>query len=79
MSRRVEQAALLELALDLDQAVAELAQQADARRLVVDKGAAAAVGAEQPAQHDRLAVAVEPGLAQDRMGRMVCARPRIRR
>ena len=68
---RVEQAALLELALDLDEAVAELAQQPDARRLVVDKGAAAAVGADQPAQHDRLAVAVEPGLAQDRVRRVV--------
>ncbi len=31
MVGRIEQAALLELALDLDQAVAELAQQADAR------------------------------------------------
>ncbi len=56
---RVEQAALLELALDFDQAVAELAQQADARRLVIDKGAAAAVGAQKPAQHNRVAVAVE--------------------
>ena len=44
---RVEQAVLLALALDLDEAVAELAQQADAGRLVVDKGAAAAVGGEQ--------------------------------
>ena len=71
--RRVEQAALLALALDLDQAVAELAQQADARRLIVDKGAAAAVGAQQAAQHDRPPArsARHPGLAQDRGGRMV--------
>ena len=67
----IEQAALLELALDFDQTVAELAQQTDARRLVIDKGPAAAVAAHQPAQHDRLAIAVEPGFAQDRIGRMV--------
>ncbi len=67
----IEQAALLELALDLDQAVAELAQQADACRLVVDKGPAAPVAAQQPAQHDRIAVAVEPGLAQDRICRVI--------
>ena len=58
----VEQPALLELALDLDEAVAELAQQPDARRFVVDKGAAAAVRTEQPAQHDGLALAIEPGV-----------------
>ena len=73
MIGRIEQPALLELALDLDQAVAELAQQPDTRRRIVDKGAAAAVGREQPAQDDRLAVAVEPGLAQDRMGGMVAS------
>ena len=67
----IEEPALLELALDLDEAVAELAQQSHARRLVVDKGAAAPVGREQPAQDDRLAVAVTPGLAQDRMGGVV--------
>ncbi len=71
MVGRVEQPALLELALDLDEAVAEFAQQPDARRLVVDKGAAAAVRTEQPAQHDGLALAIEPGLAQDRMRRVV--------
>ena len=67
----VEQAALLELPLDFDQAVAELAQQADARRLVVDKGAAAAVAAQQPAQNDRLAVGVEAGIAENRICRMI--------
>jgi len=69
----IEQPALLELALDLDEAVAELAQQPDARRLVIDKGAAAAVRTEQPAQYDCLALAVEPGLAQNRMRRVVAA------
>ena len=75
----IEQPALLELALDLDEAVAELAQQPDARRLVVDKGAAASVGPDQPAQYDRLAVAVEPGLAQDRMRRVVAPDREFRR
>ena len=51
MARRIHQPAVLELALDLDQAVAEPAQQSDADRLVVDEGAAAAVGAEHPPQH----------------------------
>ena len=46
MRRRVQETALLALALDLDERVAEFAQQPDAGRLVVDKGAAAAVGAK---------------------------------
>ncbi len=72
MRRRVQQAALLALALDLDERVAEFAQQPDAGRLVVDKGAAAAVGGNQPAQHDRAGeVGADPGLAQDRQGRMI--------
>ena len=67
MRCRVQQPALLALALDLDEAVAEFAQQPDAGRLVVDKGAAAAVGGNQPAQHDRAGeVGADPGLAQDR-------------
>ena len=71
MIGRVQEAALLELTLDLDQAVAELAQEADAGRLVIDKGAAAAVGAQQPAQHDRFAIIVEAGFAQHRIGRVI--------
>ena len=67
MVGRIEQAALLELPLDFDKAVPELAQNADARRLIIDKGPAAAIAAQQSAQHDRVAVAVEPGLAQDRV------------
>jgi hypothetical protein len=74
MGRRIEQAALLALALDLDQAVAELAHQRDARRLVIDKGAAAAVGGDQPAQDDRTReIAADAGLIEDRRGRMVAA------
>jgi len=45
-------ALLLELALDLDQGLADAAQQGDADGLVVDEGAAAAVGAELAAQDD---------------------------
>ena len=72
MRRRVQQAALLALALDLDERVAEFAQQPDAGRLVIDKGAAAAVGGNQPAQHDRAGeVGADPGLAQDRQGRVI--------
>ena len=71
MVGRLEQPALLELALDLDQAVAELAQQPDTRRLVVDKGAAAPIGREQPPQNDSLAGILAPGRAQDRVGRVV--------
>ena len=49
----IEQAAGLVLAMDLDQLVAELGQQADADRLVVDEGARAPVGAERAAQDQR--------------------------
>ncbi len=48
----VEQALLLELALDLHQQLADTPQQGDADGLVVDEGAAAAVGAELAAQDD---------------------------
>src|SRR5690606_26767080 len=53
VARRVEEAALLELALDLDQRVADLLQERDADRLVVDEGAAPPVGPEDAAKHDR--------------------------
>ena len=51
LGRGVEQRLLLVLAVDLDQQVAELAEQPAAHRLVVDEGARAAVGGEHPAQH----------------------------
>ncbi len=72
--RRVQETALLALALDLDEAVAELAQQADARRLVIDKGAALAVGRDHAAQQNRageIGRHRQAGRAQDRRGRMV--------
>ena len=50
MARAVEQAMLLELALNLDQRGAKAAQQSDGHRLIVDEGAAAPVGAEAAAQ-----------------------------
>ena len=50
MGRGIQQAMLLELADDLHQPVADLAQQADAHGLVVDEGAAAAVGADLAAK-----------------------------
>ena len=45
---RRHQAVAREPALDLDQGLADAAQQGDAHRLVVDEGAAASVGAEHP-------------------------------
>ncbi len=51
LQRRLEQRLLLVLAVDLDQQLAEPAQQAAADRLVVDEGARAAVGRDQAAQH----------------------------
>jgi L-methionine (R)-S-oxide reductase len=79
MVGRIEQSALLELTLDLDEAVTELAQQPDARRFVVDKGTAAPIGSEHPPQHDRVPFVFEPGLAQDRMRRMVAPDRELRR
>ena len=70
MRGHVEQAVLLHLALDLDQRVAQPAQQRDGRRLVVDEGAAAAVGADHAAQGQDVVV-VESLLGEDRVGRMV--------
>ena len=47
--RAVEQAALLELALDLDQTVTEFAKHCNADRLVVYESPAAAIGAQAAA------------------------------
>ena len=55
MAAGVEQAAIVMLAVDLDQQRAELAQQRDRSRLVVDERAAAAVGADDSADDERLA------------------------
>ena len=49
----IEEAALLELPLDLNQKLADPAQQADAGWLVVDKGAGPPVTVQHPAEHQR--------------------------
>jgi hypothetical protein len=67
----IEQPPLLELALDLDEAVAQLAQKPNARRLIINKGTAAPIGTDQASQHDRLAVSLEPGFTQNCMSGMV--------
>ena len=51
----VQQADGLVLAMDLDQGLADLAQGGDPRRLVIDEGAAAAVGGQGAAQDQLLA------------------------
>jgi len=69
----VEQADCLVLAVDLDQGLTDLAQGGDARRLVVDEGAAAAVGGQGAAQDQLLAGGdIEAALAdQGDQGRVV--------
>ncbi len=71
MIGRFEQSPLFELALDLDQTVAKLAQQTNAGRSIVDKGTAATIGAQYPAHHQGVPRAVEPGPGQQRARRMV--------
>ncbi len=79
MRRGIEQPALLALTLDLDQRVAQLPQQADTGRLVIDEGAAAPVGGNQPAQHDGAGeIATDAGLVQYRERRMVAADDELR-
>ena len=80
MAARVEQAAIVMLAVDLDQHGAELAQQAGRDRLVVDEGAAAAVGLDDAADDQRLARLVrQPVLVEQGQRRMVAADARRRR
>jgi hypothetical protein len=71
---RVQQPALVELAMHLDQKVADLAQERRAHRRVVDEGSAAAVGGDHPAQDqlalERDAVVVEQGSQRRRIGRL---------
>ena len=67
MGRHVQKAVLLHLSLDLDQRVAQPAQQRHRHRLVVDEGAAAAVGADQAAQRSgrpRRRAPARPGTAR---------------
>ncbi len=55
MPARIEQAPLVMLAVDLDQARADVAQQRRRAGLVIEKGAAAAVGLERAANDEGLA------------------------
>ena len=67
MTARREQPTIVMLAMDLDQPSAELAQQRGRNRLVVDAGAAAAVGLDDPAHDKGLAgLALEAVVGQQR-------------
>jgi hypothetical protein len=70
MGRRVDQPALLGLTLDLDQGVAESAQQRHRGRLVVDIGAAAAVGGQRAAQDQGVILGLDAALGKDGAGRV---------
>src|SRR3546814_12517301 len=63
-------AALVELALDLDQQVGEAAQQAGRGGLVVHVGAAAAVASQHAAQHQQV-LELDALLVAQRAGRVV--------
>ena len=70
MRAGIDQSALVMLAVDLDQRVADVAHQRDAGRLVVDEDAGAAVRRLQAAQDD-VAVIVDGVFGKQRAGRMV--------
>jgi hypothetical protein len=53
-----------ELALHLDQAIADLAQQTDGNRLIVNEGAAAPIGPKNPAQDQAAVFAGDAVLGQ---------------
>ena len=77
VAARIEQAAIVMLAVDLDEQGAELADQGDRGGLVVDQGPAAAVGADDPADDERLArLALEAVVAEQAEGGMVGAEGR---
>ena len=79
MRRRIEQAGLRELAFDFDRHLAKLAQQADARGLVVDESAAAAVGADHAAQHDDIVLGGDAGFIEEPPRRMIGGEVEFRR
>ena len=74
----IQEAVGVELAVHLDQFLAQALQQADADRLVVDPGAAATVGADGPADHQPL-LRVEALLLQDGERRVVAGQIELRR
>ena len=80
MAARVEQAAVVMLAVDLDQAVGDVAKQRGGNARPAGEGAAAAVGLERPADQQRLArLGLDALLGQQREGGMVRREARIRR
>ena len=70
MRARIDQRALVVLAVDLDQRVADVAHQRDAGRLVVDEDARAAIRRLHAAQDD-VAVVLDGVFGQQRADRMV--------
>jgi len=60
----VEQTVLIHLALDLDQRIAQPAQQRDRSRLIVDEGAAAAVDGDRAPQGQQV-LAIKSLLGED--------------
>ncbi len=65
-----DQGAVIVLAVDLDQRAADLAEQRGGDRLVVDEGAAAAIGALHTAQ-DQVALRIEAAVAEEPAGGVV--------
>ena len=54
MGGRVKQAVAFKLTMNFHQGVADAAQQPDADRFVIEKGAGAAIGGDYPAQHQMI-------------------------
>ena len=73
MGLGIHQAVGVELAMNLDQPVAQLAQQADPDRGIVDVGAASPFGADRPSEHEQIILARDVPLAQQRQRRVVGA------
>ena len=72
VAARIDQPAIVMLAVDLDQPPAQFAQKSGRGGLVVDEGAAAAVGLDDAADHQRLAgLGLEAVLGDQREGGMI--------
>ena len=72
MAARVEQPALVVLAVDLDRQSADVPKQAGGHARCADEGPAAAVGLERAPEDQRLArIGLDALLGQQRMDRMV--------
>ena len=67
----VEQAAAVMLAVNLHQRLADLFEQADAGRFIIDEGAAAAIGVEGAAQDQFAAIQRETALVQKGAGGVI--------